>query len=132
MTHHQLEAGAADLVEQLSEQTSRLVSQELELAQAELTIKGKRARVSRGASVLGLYALGALTAAVITALSLAMATWLAALIVAVIWGVAAAIVALMGTRKVDQALPPIPEDSVESAKEDVRWTRHLSTAGSRS
>src|SRR3954469_2854606 len=109
------EPSAADLVKELSEQTSRLVRQELELAKAELQVKGKRAGAGAGmfggAGVLGLFALGALTAAVIAALDLAMATWLAALIVAVVYGAAAGIAALMGKQKVQEALPAVPEDS---------------------
>ena len=82
-----------------------------------------------GAGVLGLFAFGALTAAVIAALSLAMDTWLAALIVAVVYGAAAGVAALMGKRKVEAALPPVPEDSVESVKEDVRWTKTRAQQG---
>jgi len=121
------DASTSELVKQLSEQTSRLVRQELELAKAELSIKGKQAGLGAGlfggAGVLGLFALAALTAAVIAALSLAMATWLAALIVAVVYGAAAGVAALMGRRKVQEALPPVPQDSVESVKEDVQWTK---------
>jgi MFS family permease len=129
------EASAADLVKQLSEQTSRLVRQELELARTELTIKGKRAGAGAGmfggAGILGLYAGGALIAAIIGALSLAMDVWLAALIVAVVLGAAAAIVALAGKKKVQEALPPVPEESVESVKEDVQWTKTRAQQGRR-
>jgi MFS family permease len=129
------EASTADLIKQLSEQTSRLVRQELELARTELTIKGKRAGTGAGmfggAGILGLYAGGALVAAIIGALSLAMDVWLAALIVAVVLGAAAAIVALAGKKKVEQALPPVPEDSVESVKEDVQWTKTRAQQGRR-
>jgi hypothetical protein len=135
MTHPQQEAPVGELIKQLSEQTSRLVRQELELARTELTIKGKRAGAGAGmfggAGVLGLYALGALTAAVIAALSLAMDTWLAALIVAVVYGAAAGIAALMGKRKVQEAMPPVPEESVESVKEDVQWTKTKAQQGRR-
>jgi hypothetical protein len=127
------EASVGELARQLSEQTSRLVRQEMELAKAELSIKGKQAGLGAGlfggAGVLGLFALGALTAAVIAALSLAMATWLAALIVAVVYGAAAGVAALMGRRKVQEALPPVPEDSVESVKEDVQWTKTRAQQG---
>jgi uncharacterized membrane protein YqjE len=127
------DASIGDLAKQLSEQTTRLVRQELELAKTELQIKGKRAGAGAGmfggASVLGLFALGALTAAVIAALDLAMATWLAALIVAVVYAAAAGIAALMGKRKVQEALPPVPEDSVESVKEDVQWTKTRAQQG---
>jgi uncharacterized membrane protein YqjE len=127
------EASIGELAKQLSEQTTRLVRQELELAKTELQIKGKRAGAGAGmfggAGVLGLFALGALTAAVIAALDLAMATWLAALIVAAVYGAAAGIAALMGKRKVQEALPPVPEDSVESVKEDVQWTKTRAQQG---
>jgi predicted lipid-binding transport protein (Tim44 family) len=127
------EASAGDLVKQLSEQTSRLVRQEVELAKAELAIKGKRAGIGAGmfggAGLLGLYALGALIAAAIAALDLAMATWLAALIVAAVLGAAAGVVALMGKSKVQQAMPPVPEESVESVKEDVQWTKTRAQQG---
>jgi MFS family permease len=129
------DASAAELVKQLSEQTSRLVSQEMELAKAELAIKGKQAGIGAGmfggAGVLGLYAGGALIAAAIAALSTAMATWLAALIVGVVLAAAAAIVALTGKKKVQQAMPPVPEDSVESVKEDVQWTKTRAQQGRR-
>src|SRR3954467_14750231 len=127
------DASVADLARQLSEQTTRLVRQEVELAKAELSIKGKQAGLGAGmfggAALLGLFALGALTAAVIAALSLAMATWLAALIVAVVYAAAAGVAALMGKRKVEEALPPVPEDSVESVKEDVQWTKSRAQQG---
>jgi MFS family permease len=127
------DASAAELVKQLSEQTSRLVRNEVELAKAELSEKGKRAGMGAGmfggAGVFGLYALGALTAAVIAALATAVATWLAALIVAVVWGAIAGVMALMGKKKVQQAVPPVPEETVESVKEDVQWTKARAQQG---
>ena len=127
------ETTAGDLVKQLSEQTSRLIRQELELVKAELTIKGKRAGIGAGmfggAGLLGLYAVGALVAAAIAALDTAMATWLAALIVAVVLGAAAGVAALLGKNKVQEAMPPVPEDSVESVKEDVQWTKTRAQQG---
>jgi hypothetical protein len=129
------EASTSELVKQLSDQTSRLVHQELELLKAELAIKGKRAGAGAGlfggAGVFGLFALGALTAAAIAALATAMATWLAALIVAALWSAIAGIAALTGKKKVEQALPPVPQDSVESVKEDVQWTKTRAQQGRR-
>jgi hypothetical protein len=131
----QREASASELVKQLSDQTSRLVRQELELLKAELAIKGKQAGAGAGlfggAGVFALFAFGALTAAAIAALATAVATWLAALIVAVVWAAIAGIAALTGKKKVEQALPPVPEDSVESVKEDVQWTKTRAQQGRR-
>lgn len=121
------EASIGELVKQLSEQTSRLARQEVELAKAELQEKGKRAGLGAGmfggAGVFGLYAVGALVATAILALSTAVTAWLAALIVAVVLGAIAGVMALMGKRNVQQATPPIPEQASESVKEDVQWAK---------
>jgi hypothetical protein len=133
MEEREATLSASELVKQLSEQTSRLVHQELELAKAELSLKGKKAGLGAGmfggAGALGLYAGGALVAAIIAGLALAVATWLAALIVAALLAAAAGFVALMGKKQVEQALPPVPEDSVESVKEDVQWTKTRARQG---
>ena len=131
----QQDASTADLVKQLADQTSRLVREEVELAKAELQIKGKRAGIGAGmfggAGLFGVFAFGALTAAIIAALSLVVDTWLAALIVAVVYGAIAGVAAVMGKKKVQEALPPVPEDSVESVKEDVQWTKTRAQQGRR-
>ena len=118
---------AAELVRQLSEQTSRLARQEVELAKAELAVKGKRAGIGAGmfggAGAFGFYALGALIATAILALGTAMAGWLAALIVTVLLGAIAGALALRGKNKVELATPPVPEQATESVKEDVRWAK---------
>jgi MFS family permease len=121
------EAPVAELVKQLSEQTSRLARQEVELAKAELAVKGKRAGVGAGlfggAGAVGFYALGALVAAAILALATAVTAWLAALIVAAVLGVIAGVLALQGKSKVQAAAPPVPEQATESVKEDVQWAK---------
>ena len=127
------EASAAELVKQLSEQTSRLVRQEMELAKAELSVKGKRAGLGAGlfggAGTFGFYALGALVAAAVLGLATAVAAWLAALIVAVVMGTLAGVLALTGKAKVTEATPPVPEQTTESVKEDVRWAKSRAEAG---
>ena len=123
----------AELVKQLSEQTSRLARQEVELAKAELTEKGKRAGIGAGmfggAGVFVFYALGALTAAAILGLAKAVAAWAAALIVAAALGALAGLLALQGKSKIEQATPPVPEQATESVKEDVQWTKTRAQAG---
>ena len=125
--HSASEASVADLVKQLSEQSSRLARQEVELARAELTQKGKQAGIGvgmfGGAGMFGFYAVGALVAAAILGLATAVAGWLAALIVTVVLGAIAGVLALQGKTKVQQATPPVPEQATESVKEDVRWAR---------
>jgi uncharacterized membrane protein YqjE len=116
-----------ELLKQLSEQTTRLVHQELELAKAELTQKGKQAGAGAGmfggAGALGLAALGALTACFILALNAIMPAWLAALIVAVVYGIIAFVLVKQGQAKLKQATPPVPEQTIETVKEDVEWAK---------
>jgi hypothetical protein len=129
------ERSTAELLKHLSDQTAALVRQELELAKVELTAKGKQAGVGAGmfgaAGVVGLYAVGALTAAIILALSLAVAGWLAALIVAAAYGVIAGALALSGKTRVSRGVPPTPEQTVETVKEDVAYTRERAKEGRR-
>ena len=116
-----------ELLKQLSEQTTRLVHQELELAKAELTQKGKQAGAGAGrfggAGALGLAALGALTACFILALNEVMPAWLAALLVAVMYGIIAFVLVKQGQAKMKAAGPPVPEQTIETVKEDVEWAK---------
>jgi uncharacterized membrane protein YqjE len=116
-----------ELLKQLSEQTTRLVHQELELAKAELAQKGKQAGQGAGmfggAGALGLAALGALTACFILALNAVMPAWLAALIVAVVYGIIAFVLVKQGQAKLKAAGPPVPEQTIETVKEDVEWAK---------
>jgi putative superfamily III holin-X len=111
----------------LTRDLSLLARQELELAKAEMAEKGKRAGIGAGmfggAGVVGLLALGALTACLIAALATGMQVWLAALIVAVAYAALAAVLALMGREKTREATPPAPEQAIESTKEDVQWAK---------
>jgi MFS family permease len=116
-----------DLVRQLSDQTTTLVRQEIELAKAEMTAKGKQVGMGAGAfgaaGVLGLYAVGAITACLILALSTAIAGWLAALIVGVVYAAIAGVLALIGKKKTQAGAPPVPERAISSTKEDVEWAK---------
>ena len=113
----------AELVKQLSEQTSTLVRQELQLAQMELQQKGKRAGIGAGlfggSGLVALYAVGALLAAAVMLLATAVTPWLAGLIVAVALFALAGILALTGKKQVEQATPPVPEEAIESTKHSV-------------
>ena len=116
-----------DLVRQLSDQTTTLVRQEIELAKAEMTAKGKQVGMGAGAfggaGLFGLYAVGAITACLILALSTAVAGWLAALIVGVVYAAIAGVLALIGKKKTQAGAPPVPERAISSTKEDVEWAK---------
>jgi uncharacterized membrane protein YqjE len=125
----------SELLRELSQQTGDLVRKEMELAKAELREKGKAAGIGAGAfggaGLVALYAVGALTAAAILALAIVMDAWLAALIVGVGYLAVAGVLALTGRKKVEQATPPVPEQAIESSKEDVEWTKQRAQAGRR-
>ncbi|HKG36153.1 MAG TPA: phage holin family protein [Solirubrobacterales bacterium] len=116
-----------DLFRQLSQQTTDLVRKEVDLAKAELSEKGKKAGVGAGmfggAGLMGLGAFGALTTTLILALAIVLDAWLAALVVAVVYGAIAGVLALQGRDRVREAAPPAPEQTVETVKEDIQWAK---------
>ena len=122
-----------ELLKQLSQETTTLVRQELELAKAEMAEKGKRAGVGAGmfggAGVAVLLALIALSGALVAALDTAMPTWLAALIVGLVWAAVAGVLALQGRQRVQQATPPAPQQTVDTVKEDVEWAKTRARSG---
>jgi MFS family permease len=125
-----------DLVKQLTDQTKTLVQQEIELAKAELSEKGRKAGKGAGmfggAGLFGFFAFAALTACFVALLATAVThVWLAALIVAAVYGAIAGVLALTGKKKVQEATPPVPQQTVETVKEDVRWTKERAQAGRR-
>ena len=117
----------AELTKQLSEQTTSLARKEVELGRAEMALKAKRLGIGIGAfgtaGLVGLFALGALTATFILALASAMDTWLAALSVAGAYGAIAGGLALVGRSRVEAGTPPVPEHAINSAKQDVEHAK---------
>jgi uncharacterized membrane protein YqjE len=129
------EQSMGELFKHLSDDLSTLVRQELRLAQAEMTEKGKRAGMGAGmfggAGLMGVMALGTLSACLIAALSEALHVWLAALIVTVVYAAVAGFLALQGKDRIEKATPPIPEQTVETVKEDVQWAKTQLPSGSK-
>jgi len=117
------EKSTADLVKLASEQISHLVRDELRLAQTELARKGKHAGIGiglfGGAGFIALYAVAGLLATAVLALALVLPAWLACLIVTVVLLAVAGVLAIIGRTQVKQATPPVPEQTVDSVKEDI-------------
>ena len=126
-------ASVAELVKQLGEQTSDLARQEVELAKAELSEKGRAIGIGAGAfgaaGLVALFAVGALTAALILALAEAVDGWLAALIVFAVYAAIAGGLALFGRREVDEGTPPTPERAIETTKEDIERVKQGAKEG---
>jgi len=121
------EASIGELFSKLSAETSTLIRQEMELARAELTEKGKEAGKGAGlfggAGAVGLLGAGAITAGIILLLDLAIASWLAAIIVGLVYVAIAAVLGLQGRDRIQRATPPVPEQTVDTVKEDVEWAK---------
>ncbi|MGE2733388.1 phage holin family protein [Mycolicibacterium vaccae] len=121
-TDRRAEPSVGELMTQLSAQTSRLVRDEMKLAQKELQESVKHAGVGAGligaAGLLAVLGLATLIAAAVAALSLVLPVWAAAVIVAVVLFVAAGIAALVSKKQVEQVPPPATE-SAESVKRDI-------------
>jgi hypothetical protein len=118
------DASLGELVSRMSEQTSRLIRDELRLAQAEMSAKGKKAGIGAGlfggAGLIGLFGIGCFVTAAILGLANVVDAWLAALIIGAALVVIAGIAALIGKREIGQATPPIPQESVHGLKLDVQ------------
>jgi hypothetical protein len=110
-----------------------LVRNEIALAQREMGAKLKSAAFGAVffavAAVLAIFAVFSL---IVTALALELPFWAAALIVSVALLVLAGILALVGKARIAKAIPPVPERTIDSLKEDVQWvkTRVASTGKS--
>jgi uncharacterized membrane protein YqjE len=121
------EPSAAELVKQVSEQTQRLIRQELALARLEIADKAKHAGIGAGmlagAGVLAFFAAGTLVAMLVLVLATAVEAWLAALIVTVVLLAVAGSMAVIGKGQLKRAAPPAPEQTIENVKADVDEVR---------
>jgi type IV secretory pathway TrbD component len=112
-----------ELLGSFAQDTTTLMSQEIELARAEIAVQVKRAGTGAGmfggAAVVALAGLGALTACAIVALALVLDTWLAALIVGAALLAVGGVLALMGRARMKQVSPPVPERALRSVRQDI-------------
>jgi nitrate/nitrite transporter NarK len=102
------------------------VKQELELAKTELkqeaTKAGKGAGLLGGAGVAGHLFLIFFSLFAMFLLSRVMDYDWAALIVAAVWGIVAAVLAMRGKKELQQVNPSL-ETTQRTLKEDVRWAK---------
>jgi hypothetical protein len=116
-----------DLLNTVKQEGSTLVTQELKLAKAEMSGKVKDVGIGAGmfggAGYVANLAALAFMITLILGLAEAMPAWLAALIVTVLFGAIAAVLALQGKKKIQQAGPPIPEQTVESVKQTIETVK---------
>lgn len=129
LTPKDAEPTAGELMTHLSEQTSRLIHDEMRLAKAEVKSNVKHAAAGAGlfstAGVLALYGLGAAIVAAVAALALVLPLWASALIVAATQLIAAGVAALVGKAQVRQ-VSPTPQRTVANVKRDVDEVKEAS------
>lgn len=117
------EQSTAELIQHASEQISRLVRDELRLARAELSQKGRTAGIGvgllGGGGVVALYGVAALLTALVLGLAEVMPAWAAALIVGLGLLAVAGVLAVVGRGRVRDAAPPVPEETVASVRRDI-------------
>jgi VIT1/CCC1 family predicted Fe2+/Mn2+ transporter len=116
-----------EVAKELTSDLSLLMRQEIELAKAEMTQKGRTAApglgMFGGAGVVALCAAGALTAFLVLVLSLFLPEWAAALIVGAVLAAVAYVLVRQGKERVAEAGKPVPEQTIETVKEDVEWAK---------
>ena len=121
-----------EVAQDLTRDLSLLVRQEVELAKSEMAEKGRVAApglgMIGGAGLVGLMAAGALTAFLILALSIVLDEWLSALVVGAVLAGAAYVLAKRGKERVEETGSPLPEQTIETVKEDVEWAKNRATS----
>jgi uncharacterized membrane protein YqjE len=116
-----------ELLGRVTGDLSTLMRKEVELAKVEIkeeaTKAGKASGMLVGAGAVGYLVLVFLALALMFALDLVMPIGWAAVITAVVLGVVAAVLFVLG-RKQFQQVNPKPEQTVETLKEDVQWAKN--------
>lgn len=129
------DATLPELLGKFASDAALLVRQELDLARAELTrnvrAAGEAAGAVGAAAALGVGAFGALTACIISALAIVLPAWLAALVVTVLYGAGALVLARGAKQRLTAALTEKPEQTIDTLKEDVEWTKSRTRSAKR-
>jgi hypothetical protein len=114
------------IVGDISKDMSTLIKQEMDLAKSELKQEvakvGKGAGMFGGAGLAGWFTLFFLSFALTYLLDNWMPLELAALIVGVLWGIVAAVLAMVGRKEIKEANPQLPVTQ-QTLKEDARWAK---------
>jgi Putative Actinobacterial Holin-X, holin superfamily III len=115
-----------ELVGELTQDMSKLVRQEFDLAKAELrqeAVKtGKAAGLLGGSGLAGYLAVLFVSVAAVWGLSEVMPRGWAALIVAAFWAIVAAALFAAGRTRL-RSVDPTPHQTVETIKEDIQWAK---------
>ena len=121
------EPSLGELISEITSDMTRLLRQEIELAKVE--IKAEARKAGRAAGMLGGAGFAGYMVALLLSFDIAyglsnvMDLGCATLLVAVLWGIAGALLFLRG-RSAMREVNPKPEQTIETLKEDAAWARH--------
>lgn len=122
--------GTRSLVGSIVTDLSTLITKQVELAKREIgemvSTRAQAVGVFAAAGVLGLFVIGFLGMTAAEALDLALPRWAAMLIVAVVFGILAAIAVVVARGRMRSAAAK-PELTQRSLKEDVEWAKQQLT-----
>ncbi|MEU4805474.1 phage holin family protein [Actinosynnema sp. NPDC023587] len=119
------ETSTSELVRDVTRQTSRLVREEIRLAVAEISEKGKHVGIGIGvglvgaAGVLAWFGVGTVVAGLVLLLALVLPAWAAAFVVAAVVFAIAGVLVVLGRKQVAEGTPPLPEEAIEGVKRDI-------------
>jgi len=124
-----------ELIADIPDQVQDLVQREIELVQTEVIEKLKLLRTG-GALILGglitlVLCIGVLLTLAIIGLSYIMSPWLAAILVAVVLLITAIILLLTGRRILQEGIPPVPTEAIESIQKDIHAIKGMGKRGER-
>ena len=126
-SHQEDTRSLGEIVGDIATDLSTMVRSELELAKTEakqeVAKAGKGAGLFGGAAVSGYFALLFLSLFIMYLLNEVMDIQWAALIMFVLWAVAAAVTALLGKKQM-QSVNPQLETTQKTLKEDVQWAKN--------
>jgi hypothetical protein len=126
-----MDRSLGELFSDLSQHTADLIRQEMKLAKVELSEKladaGRHAMLIGAGAAFGLAAVVALAAAIALLLvEVGLLPWLAALVSALVMGVAAFALAQSGLSAL-KSQPIAPVETMHSLKETTQWLKNAST-----
>lgn len=125
--NHAGDASVGQLFSRMSEDLSALLRKEVELAKVEIkeevTKAGKGAGLLGGTGLTALFGLMMLSFAAAWGLAVAIPTGFAFLAMGGFYFTVSAATFLLGRRKFRQ-VHPVPEQTVETVKEDLEWAKH--------
>ena len=116
----------SEIIKNIVANIQEIIRSEFRLARAEMSEKAKRASragmMLAAGAIAGLYAAAFALVSIYKLLSYLLWPWVSALLIAVVLGSVAGGLLYAGRKRL-QLVNPVPEQTVETVKEDVEWLK---------